>query len=1186
MPITTAARPGLLCPRCARTPSMRDIAHPQPLISAIPALVTLSKQVIDDSVDLVLHPWHWRARLLGTSPTKIDSTTAPTHKVFASDPASPSQAEKLLLQPKLRHLRHQRSEPTPTMETECKREKKTVHFVEPEHKRKRLVGFSDPKLPIERGRLELYEVVLPASDTPRVIDVGYDSKSNRWCVDETASFPDREDPVAMICTKNVLRTMTCDESTKKDLNSASSTSKPQFQVNRLPDYGVINVDGKLATLKASSHDLFHLSNLEDFLLHTHRNLQQAISASGGQYMKHWLVDLRQLVTIVSNPDTRLNCKSAFWELARRGFAEKVTLLLWDADDPQPDDSADIETLDWTAWIRAYNHSIPETLRRDLARALNFFHAASVPASKLSAALHPNISIMSHKGITSAIATKKRVDEDIEPVEFAPWHPSPLSPTKEPLEIDTWSPSSVNDPIPPDWLSKACPNGDFNSPMSWYPSAKDVEPSLRTERFVQVPSPHPYPHPVAPVMPDSILARLSGRDPRNSGSARLTSSLSRSKELATSKQDPGRKHSSKNRESVGSATSPPLIRSSDRIRSDVSVASSDSAGTHSPSKEGALITHKQPLAEMDYGKATGGLVEPGESGSDNSLRLDLDKKRAAARVERALREPKIGTSAYDRERSQLMDPDFAASCKRAMEIEAREMEAWDYAASRYGRTDDNVSMPTLDMGVGGINYPAFSHQMDEVLHAEQRMNQSVPATEQDLKKKREQWWNEEERLFNEPLVKRKLRKMLAEKWDNSDGKYEALRSQQEVMQTTRIVQDDSRHFNQAINPAQKKMDLFLSDEHRNQPFENASLSDINESAARAEMRTCKIHLEVANETAAHLRHMLNVAHEKEAQNNKALEKMKGDLAQLSISQCAGVQDDQIPAGVSQAADRLKDLVEDGSERSPGVPQPRPVQSVGENSQVLEAPVPIISTPDDGNLIPRLDTSQQPNGSIYGPRLRSVSPSLSRQSSHKSDARLEANPNPVETTSKGLNHIAPCVYPHSVNSNDHVNQADDTAGKNSDQLVNHIEVSCDDQVSSEADSHVSAAFNIHAESNDIPLVGKDLPSGVTTKDSPINGIHPNDIRPNDILVAASEDFFDDDVPSGLPAAGYEKLTNGFAPNDFFVAAPGDSLDDDLPNGISTAGPGELTNNVRHSPYRGTKKDSTPKKRAPVKRYGKSK
>lgn len=563
---TTSSRSGQLCPRCASKPYVRERIYPQSLITAIPALVKMGKQVIGDSIGLVLDPWSWRARLVGTLPTTQKDKDSgpqpdPTHKAFLSDSTRriPSDLRSQ------RNLDHQGLRSFSPAASKGKRGKKTVHFIEPDQNNKPSSGASNLKLPAEQTKIELYEVISPADDLPRIIDVDYDTNNNRWRMDESATFPDREDPVAVICSKSVLRAMKGDLSTTA---SASSTNQPLFQVNRLPDYGVIkNPEGGLAKLKASSHDLFHIGNLENFLLHTKQDPQHVISSSGGQYMKHWLIDLRQLITLFSDPDTRQKCKSAFWELFHCGFAEKVTLQLWGASDPQPEESADIETLDWTSWVKKYKGGISEALLQDLGRALAFFYSRTVTGSPWPAVLCPKMSIMSHKGITFASVTETKVDDGRKPVGVDPC-------------------ACYTDPIPPDELAQEVPNDASISVEPWVPSAKDPRPPPPTPRFVHTLSPHPYPRNVVTALPKSVVTQLLSSRPSSSERYMHTPPNPRPGGPLVSEKCLEKINKLSQKGPLNSATSVPLFRSSSpTLVSAVSVTSSDLTETPVPSEVG-------------------------------------------------------------------------------------------------------------------------------------------------------------------------------------------------------------------------------------------------------------------------------------------------------------------------------------------------------------------------------------------------------------------------------------------------------------------------------------------------------------------------------------------------------------------------------------------------------------------------
>lgn len=507
----------------------------------------MSKQILDDSIGLIRDPWNWKARLYGTQPRMLQDENSVyqrggAHKVHQSDAAPPSKSSPAHRS----RLSSRIPQPASIPSHESKREKKTVHFLEPEYNKKPTTGTSHRNLPAEPAKLELYEVVSPANDVPRIIDIDYDTKTNRWCIDESATFPDREEPVAMICSKSVLRAMQFADSFPGYSALASPTRMPQFQINRLPDYGVIkNPEGDLATRKASSHDLFHIGNLEEFLLHAYEDPQHVFSVTEGQYMKHWLIDLPQLVTILSNSDTRQKCKSALLDLVHHGIADKVTLQLWGASDPQPELSSDIETLDWATWVRSYRNKISKTLRHDLDRALGFLQTETVPGSSWPTSVHRKLSIMSHTGLTSTIISSMEMCDAIKSTIIEPWSSPANGDSVHNVKRSNTVPSNAAR------FSERLSNHDEDRParvQTPYTTNPRVPQSTRPLPLAPGPLSDPYP-PRTPI--------------------------------------------------ASSGPSCPASESQDLVRL---------TAIDTPTCENSSRTHAQALAEVDYGTETGGLVD--------------------------------------------------------------------------------------------------------------------------------------------------------------------------------------------------------------------------------------------------------------------------------------------------------------------------------------------------------------------------------------------------------------------------------------------------------------------------------------------------------------------------------------------------------------------------------------------------
>ncbi|KAJ4417856.1 hypothetical protein N0V82_005913 [Gnomoniopsis sp. IMI 355080] len=1097
------------CPRCARRQHVRDEVHPQPLVTAIPALLKMSKQVLNDSVGLVFDPWSWKARLVGAPPMLIkeeddDSQPEPTHKVYHS--GSPRPTKKALDSPP--DLRRQGPRHDSATSIEDKSGKKTVHFIEPEHKPNLRSKADSLKLPTDRNKLELYEVVCPADDPPRVIDVNYDNKTNRWCIDESVTFPNREDMVAMICSKSVLRAIKSNVSIAGDLAPASSTSKPQFEINRLPDYGVMEAPkDDLAQLRASSHDLYHIGSLEEFLLHAHEDPQRVISASGGQYMRHWLIDLRELVTLLTKPDTGRKCESAFWKLFHRGFVEKVTLQLWGDGDPQPEQTADIENLDWTTWVRANKIMISKALRQDLDRALVFLLSGPVSESRWPPILHPKISIMSHRGITSGLAAQTQVGK------------------AGPVGISTWmNPCSVQ--------------VDDGEVKPWVPSAKDPRPPLQTHHLIHASSPRPYPRPVDPPLPDEIVAQLlasRASKPRPFTLSRLPNDSQMDERLAPEQHGKGPRKLSEIGSLYSAMSVPAAGPSSLKLLSDDSIAGSDLTGKTAPTEENDSVTHGQAQAKVDYGRETGGLVEPGRNSTKASRKVHLNEKNAAARTARALRVPKAGTSAYECERLSLEEPDLTASRKRAVEVRERMAKSWAGAISQHGQTSDNAEPPTLDVDATEIFnwFPEFSYQLDEVLDAEHRLAISDSAADPDLEKRPED--RVMDRLPAESQLKRILREELNEEWAHSDGLYESL--WRSGSRTTDIVKDPLPHFKMDARLAQLEG---LSDNRRSQPIGRARLLNDRGNIVNSEMGMCKLQLEMANEAVMHLKRMLDVANKEATEAKKGrdsitreLEQMKEDLAQLKTPLHADAEGDQDPKATSRNIDRPQALCEDISsqwwseEKEHDEAQFMPVQGGEGKTQ----PVPTSPTAVD------VVSHSRPNDCVNGLRAESeqTSPTLDCQPPLKSaDTGLcrDTSEVPPAWTPNGFDQIIAYADPSDGYRIEDTSQANCKVHGESDKVSSSNDTG-GDQASSQADSESSAETIKFANTSGISPVDRDLPNGVARNDVPVNGAANKPQNPSNAIAVASSTFHEDIV------------------NDTLVA---DS--EDVPIDISVRGPGKAT------------------------------
>lgn len=962
MDLTRIARHGQLRHSRPDPPHIGNGAQSQPLVTTVPALAKLSMQIIGDTAGLVLDPWNWRARLVGTTAKEIDEDRS-------------SQPD----------LSHQKAPPSFESAGKGKGEPKSVHFVEPEKTHQGHLSAAQVRSPADQVALELYEAVVPAEDIPRVIDVDYNSKNNRWRINESTTFPDREDPVAMICSRSVLRAMTSgrDKSKTDDPLNYKPTSQPQFQVNRLAGYWMTKLsDGDPAKLNASSHDRFHIINLEEFLLHIHHDPQHAISASGGQYMKHWLVTLQQLITISSKPNTRQKCKAAFWELVRRGFAEKVTLQLWDDGDPQPGTSTDIEVLDWTTWVSAYKTTVPEALRQDVVRALDFFHARVVSESSWPAVLHPNLSIMSHRGITSATTAKATTIEGMEPLEAEPWSRSPYV---DPIPAENLGKPGPKHASTSHALKPYCRQGGCAVERLWELPAKNPGPPPQTQQQPNAPSPLPYPRPFSPSLPKSILAAVFAR--RNWRIEAPLPPLSRPStppRADDSKQPFQLLPEIQNNDSQESSTSVPseLHRSSSShmgcFLPDVAETSLEFGDAGLPCGEGTSLTHGDVLRKVYCGSENGKLVEPSEDVPNVTLQKDNDKEGAAARVLQALQRLKLDSSAYDRHQIQPVNPKLVESYERAMDIRRRSNDSWKIAASRHGVAHDNAAPQILEVDTAARSgrVQEYTYQVDEVLHAEQRMNRSVTATQRNLVEARENWLREQERILNERVAKAELKKQLRKEWEcpKTWGKDQQKQTTPAHEGAEQHPDPDTALAPQKPHVAKEKLDV-SSGEHRDKPFENVSLpvelaekprapDDKHRNAIAVERETCLGQLEMAADATQHLRRMLNATNEREIQRAKQLEEGKKELARLRSLLSANSKECQISVCASGTVKGPQASFENGSQRGWCDAPPSVVSQSTEakEGRIADAPIPLSLTPNNEKAAHRLRGPRHFNGNM--------------------------------------------------------------------------------------------------------------------------------------------------------------------------------------------------------------------------------
>ncbi|KAF3763825.1 hypothetical protein M406DRAFT_75060 [Cryphonectria parasitica EP155] len=283
------------------------------------------------------------------------------------------------------------------------------------------------RLPRELEALELYEAIFVPGDETEFIGVLYDKATKQWRSTsmahespQLARLRAREERVLVVCSRSLVQALSLGGCGKSMLTvndqKRGLVLQHQTLVNRLPSgYEVLGFQaGELSGLRLSSHDVFHIQNLEDFLFHAARDAEAITAASGGAFLKSWLIPLPRLLGLMDDTAAQSTCKRGFWQLHHLGFATQVYLQLWDPGQWSPSDSLDdVEISDATTWFETYGQEMDSAMREAILNVLTFLLEPPPPPLPLPPAAAgtgsrsgPKIYIVSRSSMTASTSLMK------------------------------------------------------------------------------------------------------------------------------------------------------------------------------------------------------------------------------------------------------------------------------------------------------------------------------------------------------------------------------------------------------------------------------------------------------------------------------------------------------------------------------------------------------------------------------------------------------------------------------------------------------------------------------------------------------------------------------------------------------------------------------------------------------------
>lgn len=209
-------------------------------------------------------------------------------------------------------------------------------------------------------KAELYEAIMYPDDKMELVNVLYDVGTGQWKLDtkpgdkQLGRLVNREDRVLLLCPRKLVKVLakgrhgesviTVEDpynkwQTKHVLVNWLSAPGRRDPFGSLPDFGTLVQRGEGHDLRLSSHDIFHIRNLKGFLLHCSK-IDNGAPTIAGSILKSWMVTIPQILSIIEDKHTMRKCKTAYWELVRRGrVGLTVYLQLHGCDGDDPDESS-------------------------------------------------------------------------------------------------------------------------------------------------------------------------------------------------------------------------------------------------------------------------------------------------------------------------------------------------------------------------------------------------------------------------------------------------------------------------------------------------------------------------------------------------------------------------------------------------------------------------------------------------------------------------------------------------------------------------------------------------------------------------------------------------------------------------------------------------------------------------------
>lgn len=358
-----------------------------------------------------------------------------------------------------------------------------VHTCSPHHdtcKKPASFGNTNLHLPSGMEDFDLYEAVLRPDDQLEFIGMLYDDKTNQWKLSpgstkeagqQLARLQARDDPVLVICSRKLLQGLAQGAAGKSMFTMANTQhgliTHHQTLVTKVHCAPRFH-DGELLKIYLSGHDVFHIRNLKDFLLHINRsdNAAAVMAASGGAFMKSWLVTVLEILLILNQDVIHDECKEAFWKLYSCGFVSTIYIQIQDRDIPiKPNDCVNIEIKELKKWLKE-NGATPDAA---VMKTITFFLQPYTRVCEGTSSL-PEIHIVSSTKIISTL----------------PLHTTTLAHS---VAVDT--PAEISD--------GAISPFQRHHHVSSQAKITSYEPGIQ--------NPHPYPHPPRPQVSDELWTAL-------------------------------------------------------------------------------------------------------------------------------------------------------------------------------------------------------------------------------------------------------------------------------------------------------------------------------------------------------------------------------------------------------------------------------------------------------------------------------------------------------------------------------------------------------------------------------------------------------------------------------------------------------------------------------------------------------